>query len=328
MEHRQIGQSMLKASELGLGCMSMSGIYGKSDDAESIATIHRALEHGINFFDTSTSYGSGHNQEIIGQAIKGRRDDVILHCKFGSRRDAIGQTTGRGSSPEVVREDCEDSLRFFGTDVIDIFCPSRIEAGVPVEDTVGAMSKLVEEGKVRYLGLSEVKPETLARGNAVHPIQSLQMEYSLWSREAEAGHLATCHELGITFIAYGTMGRGFLTGVFHQASDLADDDRRRDHPRFQAGNIEKNVELLRHIEDMAEAKGASPAQIALAWVVAKDSAIMPLPGCKTRAHLEDTIKALELTFTADELARLDQAVPPGAASGERYPPGAMSKVQH
>lgn len=327
MEYRRIGQSPLKASKLGLGCMSMSGIYGKSDDTESVATIHRAIELGINFFDTSTSYGSGHNQQLIGQAIKGRRDDVILHCKFGSRRDAMGQTTGRGSSPDVVRGDCDDSLKFFGTDVIDIFCPSRIDPEVPVEDTVGEMAKLVEAGKVRYLGLSEVKPETLARGNAVHPIQSLQMEYSLWSREAEEGHLALCHELGITFIAYGTMGRGFLTGAFHQASDLADDDRRRDHPRFQAGNIEKNVELLRTIEDMAEAKGTSPARISLAWVIAQDSGILALPGCKTRAHLEDTIKALELGLTAEDLARLDQALPPGAASGERYPPGAMSKVQ-
>lgn len=326
MEYRQLGQSDLKVSRMGLGCMSMSGIYGAADDAESIATIQRALDLGVNLLDTSTSYGSGHNQELIGTAIVGRRDDAIIHCKFGSRRDAEGRTVSGSSSPETVRLDCEESLQRFGVEAIDIMCPSRVDPNVPIEDTVGALAALVREGKVRYIGLSEAAPDTIRRAASVHPLVSLQMEYSLVSRDAEGGNIATCRELGMGFIAYSPLGRGLMTGEYRAADDLPADDRRQDMPRFQAGNIEKNAELLGHVDRLAEEKGVTPAQIAIAWVLHRGDDIVPIPGCKSRGHLEQNIAAMNIVFSDGELAALDEFFHPGAAAGTRYQEAQMKRV--
>jgi aryl-alcohol dehydrogenase-like predicted oxidoreductase len=306
--------------------MGMSGIYGASDDAESIATIGRAIDLGVNFLDTSSSYGSGGNQRLIGKAIAGRRDDVVIHSKFGSRRDADGKTLGGGADPDTVRRDCDDSLANFGVDVIDIFCPSRPDPKVDIEDTVGAMAELVAAGKVRALGLSEVGVERLRRAHAVHPIATLQMEYSLWSRDAEAEHLAACRELGIALIAYSPLGRGFLAGMFHEVKDIPEGDRRHGMPRFKPGNIEHNVALLTHIEEIARAKGATVAQIALAWLLAQGGDIVPIPGAKSRAHLEENVGAVDIELTAEDIAALDSALAPGAAKGTRYAEARMGRL--
>ncbi len=326
MEQAVFANGDLRLSRLGLGCMSMSGIYGAADDAESVATLQRAFDAGVNFVDTSTSYGSGHNQQLIGKAIAGRRDGVMIHCKFGSRRDADGRTTGGSSSATRAREDCEDSLRRFGVEAIDIWTPSRIDPEVPVEDTIGAMAGLVRDGKVRFLGLSEAAPETIRRAHAVHPLASLTMEYSLFSRDVEGGNLATCRELGIGLIAYSPLARGLLHGGVREAGDIAADDRRQDMPRFQQGNLAKNVELRQCIEGMAMAKQTTPARIALAWVLSRGDDIVAIPGCKTRVHLDDNLGALDVTLTADDLATLEAAFPPAIAAGERYQPAQLARV--
>lgn len=326
MEYHELGQSGLKVSRMGLGCMSMSGIYGAADDAESIATIQRAMDLGVNLFDTSTSYGSGHNQELIGKAIKGRRDDAIIHCKFGSRRDAEGRTISGSSSPDTVRLDCEESLGRFGVEAIDILCPSRVDPEVPIEDTVGALAALVQEGKVRQIGLSEAAPDTIRRAASVHKLASLQMEYSLVSRDAEGGNIETCRELGMGFIAYSPLGRGLMTGEYRTPTDVPADDRRQDMPRFKEGNIEKNAELLSQFDRLADEKGATPAQIAIAWVLHRGDDIVPIPGCKSRGHLEQNIAAMDIALTDGELARLDELFPPGAAAGTRYQEAQMKRV--
>lgn len=326
MEYRSFGGTSLVASRIGHGCMSMSGIYGPADDAESVATIQRAIDLGVNFFDTSASYGNGHNQEIIGKAIRGRRDKVIIHCKFGSRRDADGRSQSSSASADRAREDCENGLRRFGTDVIDIMTPSRVDAAVPIEETIGALARLVKEGKVRHIGLSEAGVGSIRRAQAVHRIVSLQMEYSLLSRDAEKEHLAACREYGMTFIAYGTFGRGLLTGAYRAFGDLAEKDRRRDHPRYKDGNLERNVRLVGTIEAIAKAKNATPAQVALAWVMAQGDDIVPIPGAKMRAHLEENVGALNVSLSKSDLERLDQAFPYGAAAGPRYGERQLARV--
>ncbi len=327
MEFVQFGNSPLRVSRMGLGCMGMSGIYGPSDDEESIATIRRALDLGVNFFDTSVSYGSGHNQELIGKAIKGRRDEAILHSKFGSRRDAGGETVGSSASADRVREDCEDTLRRFGVEAVDIFSPSRVDPDIPIEETIGAASKLVEEGKIRFLGLSEASPESIRRANAVHPLVSLQMEFSLFTRDpVTGGNLDACREFGMGLMGYAVFGRGILTGAYRSFDDLAEDDRRRDWPRYRPGNIEHNMKLLDRIGTLAEEKGATLAQIALAWAMAQGADIVPIPGAKSRDHLEENVKALEVELTAQDLARLEALVPAGAAKGERYPERQMKRL--
>ncbi len=329
MRYREFGDSGLDVSALGLGCMSMSGLYGPADDAESIATIQRALDLGINFLDTSVSYGSGHNQELIGKALKGRRDGVVVHSKFGIRRDAEGNMLGLSGAPDVVRQDCEDSLKRFGFEAIDIWCPSRPDPDVPIEDTVGAIVRLIEEGKVRHVGLSEAGPTFLRRAAAVHPVASLQMEYSLLSRDLEAEHRPLCEALGIGIMAYGPLGRGMLTEAVDPDA-FAEADNRRTQARFQGDYFAANRALLAPAREMAAAKGATLPQLAVAWALAKGGAakggcIVPFPGCKTRAHLDALVGALEIALTEDEVAALDAACPPGIARGDRYPPEALAR---
>jgi aryl-alcohol dehydrogenase-like predicted oxidoreductase len=326
MEYRQFGGTPVMASQIGIGCMGMSGIYGPADDVESIATIRHAMDLGINFFDTSASYGNGHNQELIGKAIKGRRDKAVIHCKFGSRRDTDGRSASSSASAVRAREDCENGLRRFGVDCIDIMTPSRVDPDIPIEDTIGALAKLVDEGKVRYIGLSEAGVGSIRRANAVHPVVSLQMEYSLLSRDAESEHLAACREHQMTFIAYGTFGRGLLTGAFRKVDDLPEKDRRRDHPRYQTDTLRRNMELFATIEAMARARNTTPACIALAWVIAQGADILPIVGVKTRAHLEQNFRALDVKFARDDLDRLDRTFAPGAAAGPRYGERELKRV--
>ena len=308
MEYRQFGTTDFKVPPMGLGCMSMSGAYGPADDGESIATLHRAFDLGINFLDTSASYGNGHNHELIRKALEGRRERIVIHSKSGSIRTPDGSTQG-GGSPEYLTAVCERSLKSLGIETLDIFCLSRVDANVPIEESVGAMSRLIEQGKTRYIALSEAGPESIRRANKVHPIVSLQMEYSLWSRDAENGNIEACREYGMGFMAYSVLGRGFLAGLFHDLEELPEGDNRRNSPRFQPGNMERNLELLSRIEALAQEKSATPAQIALAWAMAQGPDIIPIPGCKSRKHLEENLKALELELTAADLARLDAVMP-------------------
>lgn len=327
MERRQLGRSGLLVSAQGLGCMSMSEFYGPRDEPEAIATIHRALDLGINFLDTADVYGMGHNEELVGRAIRDRRDGVILATKFGIIRGSDGSFLGVNGAPDYVRSACEASLRRLGVEVIDLYYQHRVDPTIPIEDTVGAMAQLVQEGKVRYVGLSEAAPQTIRRAHAVHPIAALQTEYSLWSRDPEDEILPTCRELGIGFVAYSPLGRGFLTGRIKSPRDLPEGDvRPLFFPRFQGENLEHNLGLVRQLEAMAAEKGCRPAQLALAWVLAQGSDIVPIPGTKRRAYLEENVAAMNVQLTAEDLARLNEIAPPGVAVGLRYNERGMQTI--
>jgi aryl-alcohol dehydrogenase-like predicted oxidoreductase len=308
--------------------MGMSEFYGKRDEAESLATIHRALELGIDFLDTAEIYGPFSNEELVGRAIKGKRDQVVIATKFGIVRKAEDPNYwALNSRPERVRASCEGSLKRLGVDCIDLYYQHRVDPRVPIEETVGAMAQLVREGKVRYLGLSEAGPETIRRAHAVHPVTALQSEYSLWSRETENdGVLSTVRKLGIGFVAYSPLGRGFLTGQIRSPEDLAPDDWRHTHPRFQGENFKKNLELVEHLKEIAKAKNATPAQISLAWVLSSGDDVVPIPGTKRRAHLEENLAAVAIKLSPEEQARLDTVFRPGAAAGGRYGPVAAARI--
>src|SRR3954466_5720392 len=322
---RKLGTQGLQVSALGLGCMGMSAFYGDRDDDESLRTIHRALDLGVNFLDTSDMYGPHTNEELVGRAIADRRDEVVLATKFGIQFDpAEPQKRGINGKPEYVHEACEGSLRRLGVDHIDLYYQHRVDPDTPIEETVGAMAELVEQGKVRYLGLSEAAPDTLRRACAVHPISALQTEYSLWSREPEDEILPACRELGVGFVAYSPLGRGFLTGAIKSPDDLDEDDYRRFAPRFQGGTCRRNLDLVGKIEQLARDKGVTPAQLALAWVLHRDEHIVPIPGTKKRAQLEENVGALEVELTTDDLDQIAAALP--EAAGLRYPEAMMASV--
>lgn len=318
MEKRALGNQGLKVSEEGLGCMGMSEFYGSADDAESIAVIHRALDLGVNFLDTADMYGWGKNEELVGKAIKDRRDSVILATKFGNMRGPNGEFLGISGTPDYVRTACDNSLKRLGVNTIDLYYQHRVDPNTPIEETVGAMSELVKAGKVRYLCLSEAAAATIRRAHAVHPISALQTEYSLWTRDPEAEILPACRELGIGFVSYSPLGRGFLTGKFPTADSLSEDDFRRNHPRFQGENFEKNLGLVERIKKLAAKKGCTPGQLALAWVLAQGEDIVPIPGTKRLKYLEENVAAAQIKLTADDLQKIDQAAPVGITAGDRY----------
>jgi aryl-alcohol dehydrogenase-like predicted oxidoreductase len=327
MEKRALGSQGLTVSALGLGCMGMSEFYGAGDEAESVATIHRALDLGIDFLDTADVYGPHLNEELVGRAIQSRRDKVVLATKFGIVRDPANKMLrGINGRPDYVRAACDASLKRLGVDTIDLYYQHRVDPQTPIEDTVGAMAELVRAGKVRYLGLSEAGSATLRRAAAVHPISALQSEYSLWTRDPEDGVLATCRELGIGFVPYSPLGRGFLTGQIRRFEDLADDDYRRFSPRFQGENFQKNLDLVARVQAIAKEKGCTAAQLALAWVLAQGSDLVPIPGTKRRKYLEENVVALDVRLSADDLRRIDEVAPAGAAAGPRYPEFMMAFV--
>jgi aryl-alcohol dehydrogenase-like predicted oxidoreductase len=316
MKTRKLGQ--LEVSTLGLGCMGMSEFYGNRDEREAIATLHRAIELGVTFIDTADMYGPFTNEELIGQAIKGRRDQVVLATKFGNVRTADGGWGGVSGKPEYVKQCCDDSLRRLGVEVIDLYYQHRVDPTVPIEETIGAMAALVQAGKVRYLGMSEAAPETIRRAQAVYPITALQTEYSLWSREPEDELLPTVRELGIGFVPYSPLGRGFLTGAFQSPDDFAADDYRSQSPRFQGENFAKNLDVVNSVKAIAQEKGVTPAQLALAWLLAQGNDIVPIPGTKRRSYMEENVAAVEIVLSADELNRINAVAHQGVAAGDRY----------
>jgi aryl-alcohol dehydrogenase-like predicted oxidoreductase len=318
MQTRELGRSGLFVSALGLGCMGMSDFYGTGEEAESIATIHRAIGLGVTFLDTADIYGLGSNEELVGKALKGRRSEVVLATKFGNVRAADGTFLGVNGKPDYVHSACEASLRQLQVEVIDLYYQHRVDPNTPIEDTVGAMARLIKAGKVRYLGLSEAAPETIRRAHKVHPIAALQTEYSLWSRDPEGELLDTVRQLGIGFVAYSPLGRGFLTAKITSVEDLAEDDWRRGMPRFERENFARNMELVEKIRAIAARKGCTPAQLALAWVLAQGDDIVPIPGTKRRQYLEENVGALDVRLTPEELTEIGSLIPPGAAAGSRY----------
>lgn len=327
MEERYLGRSGLKVSAMGLGCMGMSEFYGKGDPQESIATIHRAIDLGITFFDTADMYGHGANEELLGQALKGKRDKVAIATKFGIVRDPNDPAKrGINGRPDYVKKACEASLRRLGVEVIDLYYQHRVDPETPIEETVGAMAELVKEGKVRYLGLSEPGAQTLRRAHHVHPIAAVQSEYSLWSREVETEILPACRQLGIGFVPYSPLGRGFLTARIWSQKDLPEGDYRVHTPRFSPENLEKNTKLLAIIDEIAKKHGMTPAQVALAWIYVQGPEIVPIPGAKTRAHLEENVETLRKKISFLDVVRLAEAFPPGVAAGERYPKEMMQAV--
>ncbi len=326
MKQRKLGKQGLTVSALGLGCMGMSEFYGPLNDTESVATIHRALDLGVTFLDTADMYGLGENERLVGRALKGRRRQAILATKFGNVRDGNGNFLGVNGRPDYVRNCCDASLRRLGVDEIDLYYQHRVDPQVPIEETVGAMRELVHAGKVHYLGLSEAAPATIRRAMKVHPISALQTEYSLWTRDVEAEILPLCHELGIGFVPYSPLGRGFLTGRFKKTEDFASDDWRLKSPRFQGDNFTRNLELTERIQSMARRKKCTAAQLALAWVLAQGEDIVPIPGTKRRSYLEENVAALDIELSPGEVAEISSALPPGVASGPRYPEYSMQAV--
>ncbi|MDU0372785.1 aldo/keto reductase [Hymenobacter endophyticus] len=327
MKTRQLGQQGPIVSTMGLGCMGMSDFYGDRDEAESLRTLARALELGVTFLDTADMYGPYTNEELVGKALKGQRDKVILATKFGIQRDPQNpDKRGINGRPEYVRQAVEGSLKRLGTDYIDLYYQHRVDPNTPIEETVGAMAELVKEGKVRYLGLSEAAPETLRRACKVHPITALQTEYSLWSRDPEDEILPTCRELGVGFVPYSPLGRGFLTGQIQRFEDLAADDYRRHTPRFQGENFQKNLDLVARIKEIAAEKSCTPGQLALAWVLAQGEDIVPIPGTKRVAYLEENLGAAEILLSLEDLARINRIAPHNAAAGQRYPEAMMNSV--
>ncbi len=326
MEQRKLGSQGLAVPAVGLGCMGMSEFYGAADERESIATVHRAIDLGVTFLDTADMYGPFRNEELLGRALRDRRDRVVLATKFGNERRADGSWVGINGRPDYVRQACEASLRRLGTDHVDLYYQHRVDPTVPIEDTVGAMAELVRAGKVRHLGLSEAAPATIRRAHRVHPIAALQTEYSLWSRDPEDEILPTLRELGIGFVPYSPLGRGFLTGRFRRPEDLPEGDFRRNSPRFQGENFARNVALLERVRELAAARGVKPSQLALAWVLAQGPDVAPIPGTTTRAHLEENAAAVAIALSKGERARIDEVAPRGAFSGERYPPEAMRRL--
>ena len=325
MERRKLGRSPLEVTAIGLGCMSMSGVYGNADDDQSIAVIHHALERGINHLDSADMYGWGHNEQLLGRALKGRRDKVLVATKFGQTKSADGKQ-GVDGSPQYVMQACEASLKRLGLDVIDLYYQHRVDPTVPIEDTVGAMKRLVEQGKVRALGLSEARPETIRRAHKVHPIAAVQNEYSLLYRSEGEETLRTTRELGITLVAYAPLGRSLLTGSVHGKNDLPEGDRRLQHPRFQGDNLDRNVEIVARIEAIAEEKRCTPAQLVLAWLLAQGKDIVAIPGTKRKPRVDENLAALSINLSKDDLQRISDAAPVGAGAGTRYPADGMKRV--